>query len=131
MMTYRNKIDGSESYVLQKGQVMQGVPTLTRVHPISIFDDILGKPGPRKRILQRSMQAVGEHGSGIIVIITGVPAASPDWKEVDAFRNVGIGSQILADLNVHDMILLSNSNPNVVAIEGYGLNIVDHMPIPE
>ena len=131
LMTYRNKIDGSESYVLQKGQVTQGVPTLTRVHPISIFDDILGKPGPRKRILQRSMQAVGKHGSGVIVIITGVPASSQDWKEEDAFRNVGIGSQILADLNIHEMILLSNSHPNVVAIEGYGLNIVDHMPIPE
>ena len=37
----------------------------------------------------------------------------------------------LADLGVEDMILLSNSQPNVVAIEGYGLNIVDHMPIPE
>ena len=45
--------------------------------------------------------------------------------------NVGIGSQILADLGIDDMILLSNTQPTVVAIEGYGLNIVDHMPIPE
>ena len=40
-------------------------------------------------------------------------------------------TQILADLGIEDMILLSNSQPNVVAIEGYGLNIVDHKPIPE
>ena len=39
--------------------------------------------------------------------------------------------QILADLGIDDMILLSNTQPTVVAIEGYGLNIVDHMPIPE
>ncbi len=129
MMTYRNTVDGSESYVLQKGEVRPGEPTLARVHPISIFDDVLGKPGGRKRTLQRAMQAVGDHGSGVIVIITGRPASG--YGESEAERNVGIGSQILADLGIEDMILLSNSQPNVVAIEGYGLNIVDHRPIPE
>ncbi|WP_435200764.1 3,4-dihydroxy-2-butanone-4-phosphate synthase [Qipengyuania sp. 902] len=129
MMTYRNTVDGSESYVLQKGEVKPGEPTLARVHPISIFDDVLGKPGARKRTLQRAMQAVGDHGSGVIVIITGRPASG--YGESEAERNVGIGSQILADLGIEDMILLSNSQPNVVAIEGYGLNIVDHRPIPE
>ena len=129
MLTYRNTVDGSESYVLQKGDVKEGEATLTRVHPISIFDDVLGKPGPRKRTLQRAMQAVGDHGSGVIVIITGRPATG--YGENEAQRNVGIGSQILADLGVENMILLSNSQPNVVAIEGYGLNIVDHRPIPE
>ena len=131
VMTYRNTIDGSENYVLQKGHVVPGEPTLARVHPISVYDDILGKPGPRKRTLQRAMSAVGEHGSGIIVIITGRPASRKAYSQEDEVRNVGIGSQILADLGVHDMILLSNSQPNVVAIEGYGLNIVDHHPIPE
>ena len=108
-----------------------GEPTLTRVHPISVFDDILGQPGERKRTLQRAMVEVGEHGSGVIVIITGRPAAPESYSEEDEVRNVGIGSQILADLGVEDMILLSNSQPNVVAIGGYGLNIVDHRPIPE
>lgn len=129
MLTYRNTVDGGEHYVLQKGHVVPGTPTLTRVHPISIFDDVLGQRGPRKRTLQRAMQAVGEHGSGIIVIITGRRATG--YSEQDEVRNVGIGSQILADLDVHEMILLSNSQPNVVAIEGYGLDIVGHMPIPE
>ncbi|WP_370297878.1 3,4-dihydroxy-2-butanone-4-phosphate synthase [Qipengyuania mesophila] len=131
LLTYRNTVDGSESYVLQKGHVVEGQPTLARVHPISIFDDLLGKPGPRKRTLQRAMQAVGKHGSGVIVLITGRPASNSGYSENDAQRNVGIGSQILADLGIEDMILLSNSQPNVVAIEGYGLDIVDHKPIPE
>ncbi len=129
MLTYRNTVDGGEHYVLQKGHVVPGTPTLTRVHPISIFDDVLGQRGPRKRTLQRAMQAVGEHGSGIIVIITGRRATG--YAPENEVRNVGIGSQILADLDVHEMILLSNSHPNVVAIEGYGLDIVGHMPIPE
>ncbi len=67
----------------------------------------------------------------MIVLITGRPAGNRGYSESDSQRNVGIGSQILADLGIDDMILLSNSQPNVVAIEGYGLNIVDHLPIPE
>ena len=131
LLAYRNKVDGSEDYVLQKGHVSSDEPTLTRVHQISIFDDVLGQPGPRKRTLQRAMKAVGEHGSGVIVILPRRPDLGSGYSPEDEIRNVGIGSQILADLNVHDMILLSNSQPNVVAIEGYGLNIVGHMPIPE
>ncbi|MDE1466785.1 3,4-dihydroxy-2-butanone-4-phosphate synthase [Aurantiacibacter sp. D1-12] len=131
MITYRNKVSNNEAYVLQKGHVIPGEPTLARVHPISVFDDVLGEPGPRKRTLQRAMQAVGEHGSGVIVILTGRVGSSTNWTSEDELRNVGIGSQILADLGVHDMILLTNSQPNVVAIEGYGLNIVGHHPIPE
>ena len=131
MITYRNTVSNNEAYVLQKGHVSPDAPTLARVHPISVFDDVLGKPGPRKRTLQRAMEAIGEHGSGVIVILTGRVGTGEDWTTEEEVRQVGIGSQILADLGVHDMILLSNSQPNVVAIEGYGLNIVDHRPIPE
>ncbi|MBO6945912.1 3,4-dihydroxy-2-butanone-4-phosphate synthase [Altererythrobacter sp.] len=130
LITYRNTVDGSEALVLQKGHVVPGEPTLARVHPVSVLDDVLGQPGERKRVLQRSMEAVGKHGSGVIVVLRDRPATN-NYSEEDELRNVGIGSQILADLKIHDMILLSNSQPNVVAIEGYGLNIVDHMPIPE
>ncbi len=131
MLTYRNTVDSSEQYVLQKGKVTPGEATLARVHPISVYDDVLGQPGPRKRTLQRAMKAIGEHGSGVIVVITGRPASGDGYTQEDEVRNVGIGSQILADLGIEDMILLSNSQPNVVAIEGYGLNITDHHPIPE
>jgi len=131
MITYRNTVSNNEAYVLQKGHVVPGEPTLARVHPISVFDDLLGQPGPRKRTLQRAMQAVGEHGSGLIVILTGRVGSSSTWTPDEELRNIGIGSQILADLGVHDMILLTNSQPNLVAIEGYGLNIVGHHPIPE
>ena len=131
MLTYRNTVDGSESYVLQKGQVVEGEATLARVHPISIFDDVLGQPGPRKRTLQRAMQAIGEHGSGVIVALpTGTPPSGPA-KQEEVYRNIGIGSQILADLGISRITLLSNSTPNLVGIEGYGLDIAGHQPIPE
>ncbi len=130
LITYRNRVEDSEAYVLQKGHIDPDNPTLARVHPISVFDDVLGQPGPRKRTLQRAMQAVGDHGSGVIVILTS-RIGSSEWSADEEIRNIGIGSQILADLGVHDMILLSNSRPELVGIEGYGLTISDHMPIPE
>lgn len=131
LITYRNKVDKSESYALQKGSVVEGQATLARVHPVSVFDDVLGRAGPRKRTLQRAMTAVGEHGSGVIVILPRGQAPVGEYGPEEEFRNVGIGSQILADLNVHEMVLLSNSQPNLVAIEAYGLNITGHQPIPE
>jgi len=132
--SYRNKIDGSVHLVLQKGAVMAGTPTLVRMHGISILSDVLGQPGPRKRILQRAMSAIGEAGSGLIVLL--MPSSGEHLQaeiagqslEMD-LRSYGIGAQILADMGVHDMILLTNSHRNVVAIEGYGLNIVGEQPI--
>jgi 3,4-dihydroxy 2-butanone 4-phosphate synthase/GTP cyclohydrolase II len=133
-ITYRNKVDGSDSFVLQKGQVDRDRPTLARVHTISLLDDMLGQPGPRKRTLQRAMAEVGREGSGVIVLLVRPREAEPvagggDASDMD-LRTYGIGAQILADLGVHDLILLSNAHRNVVAIEGYGLNIVDERPIP-
>ncbi|MFN7157584.1 MAG: 3,4-dihydroxy-2-butanone-4-phosphate synthase, partial [Erythrobacter cryptus] len=130
LLTYRNRIEGNEAYVLQKGHIVPGEPTLARVHPISVFDDVLGRPGPRKRTLQRAMQAIGAHGSGVIVILTG-RIGTGEWQPGEEQRNIGIGSQILADLGVTEMILLSNSRPDLVALEGYGLAIKDFHPIPE
>lgn len=131
LITYRNTVSDGEAYVLQKGHVVPGGPTLARVHPISVFDDVLGAPGPRKRTLQRAMGAIGEHGSGVIVILTQRVGSSNEWSQDEQDRNIGIGSQILADLGVDDMVLLSNSRPDLVALDGYGITITDHMPIPE
>ena len=135
-MTYRNKVDGSTNVVLQTGKVMPDSPTLVRMHSISIFSDLLGQQGPRKRTLQRSMSEIGNAGAGLIVLlmpndpesltreIGGTPRTEMD------LRSYGIGAQILADLGVHDMILLTNAHRNVIAVEGYGLNIVGEQPIP-
>ena len=133
LLTYRNKIDGSDSFVLQMGHVDPGQPTLARVHTVSILDDMLGQPGPRKRTLQRAMAEIGREGAGLIVLLirpqeSGEPGGG-EARDMD-LRAYGIGAQILADMGVHELILLSNAHRNVVAIEGYGLNIVGERPIP-
>lgn len=133
LVTYRNTIDGSASYVLQKGEIHKNTLTLVRMHTLSLLDDVLGQPGVNKRSLQRSMTAIGEHGSGVIVILgpplpqTGGRSATADGE----FRAYGIGAQILADLGVNTMTLLTNSHRNVVAIEGYGLHIAGEQAVPE
>ena len=134
LITFRNKVDGTDSFVLQKGEVDPRQPTLARVHTLSILDDMLGQPGPRKRTLQRAMGVIGEHGSGLIVLLVrpregGDEAGGGTAPDMD-LRSYGIGAQILADMGVHEMILLSNAHRNVVAIEGYGLNIVGERAIP-
>lgn len=135
-MTYRNTVDGSTNVVLQKGHVVEGQPTLVRMHAMSVFDDVLGQSGPRKRTLQRSMKAIGEAGAGLVVVLMPTdPVGLQDHiagkkPESGDLRNYGIGAQILADLGVSNMVLLTNSHRNVVGIEGYGLNVVGEQPIP-
>lgn len=133
-IVYRNKVDNSESLVLQKGRITPGEPTLVRMHSLSMFYDLLGQPGGRKRLLQRSMEAIGEAGSGLIVLLFSTQpnslarAINPAPGEMDV-RTYGVGAQILADLGVHDMVLLTNTSHTLVALEGYGLSIVGEHPI--
>jgi 3,4-dihydroxy 2-butanone 4-phosphate synthase / GTP cyclohydrolase II len=136
--TYRNKVDGTVNIVLQKGRVIDGEATLVRMHGISIFSDLLGQPGPRKRTLQRSMAEIGKAGSGVIVLL--MPSdpdalsrelGSTTFKPEMDLRAYGIGAQILADLGIHDMVLLTNAHRNIVGLDGYGINIVGERPIPE
>ena len=135
--TYRNKVDGSIHLVLQKGVIRPDRPTLVRMHGISILSDVLGAPGPRKRVLQRSMDEIGKAGAGLIVLLMPndpahlIDEVSGSTKGAMDLRNYGIGAQILADLNVHEMVLLTNAHRNIVAIEGYGLNIVGEKPFSE
>ncbi len=133
LLTYRNKVDGTDSFVLQMGHINPAQPTLARVHTVSILDDMLGQPGPKKRTLQRAMSEIGREGAGLIVLLirpqeSGEPGGG-EARDMD-LRAYGIGAQILADMGVHELILLTNSHRNVVAIEGYGLNIVGERPIP-
>ena len=131
LFTYRSSIDGNVSFVLQKGHVVPGEPTLVRVHSLSILDDMLGQPGPRKRMLQRAMEAVGEAGAGIIVLLVRPRETdAPDAGEAE-LRQYGIGAQILTDLGVEDMVLMTNSHRNIVGIDGYGLNVVGERPFGE
>lgn len=136
-VSYRNRVTGELNHVMQKGEIAADKPTLVRVHTASLLFDMLGQPGPRMRILQRTMEQIGEHGAGVILLIP--PQFDEDPRamlegqsEAMDDRTFGIGAQILADLQIHDMVLITNSGSReMVGLEAFGLRVVDYMAIQE
>jgi 3,4-dihydroxy 2-butanone 4-phosphate synthase/GTP cyclohydrolase II len=138
--TYVNRAEYAEHLVLQKGRVDPGKPTLVRMHGLSPFADILGEEGGRGGQLQRAMEVIGEEGAGIVVVIrdnrpdrlTQMIRDRANGRTGDGMeqRDYGIGAQILVDLGVHDMVLLTNSHRTFVGLNGYGLNVVAERGIP-
>lgn len=136
---YINTAEYAEHIVLVKGVIDPTKPVMVRMHALALFDDLLGKTTGRDGLLQRSMQAIDQQGSGVVVIIrdTGPNHLSQtirrhkgdDTHPHDVLREVGIGAQILVDLGLKDIILLSHSHHSIVGIDGYGLTIIEHRPI--
>jgi 3,4-dihydroxy 2-butanone 4-phosphate synthase / GTP cyclohydrolase II len=135
--TYHNKATGDETMTLIKGRIDPSKPTLVRMHTLSIFSDIFGESNDRADLLHRSMEIIGEEGTGVIVVINRpmqkLMSRSIDIRQryragdtpaTEELRDYGVGAQILAELDIHDMVLLSNTHHSLVALEGYGLNIV-------
>jgi 3,4-dihydroxy 2-butanone 4-phosphate synthase/GTP cyclohydrolase II len=138
-MTFFNKAAGTETMALVKGEIDPSSPTLVRMHTTSIFSDMLGEQCPRTGLLARSMEIIANEGKGVIVIVSRPgPRVLSDLflersadSDMDELRDYGGGAQILAELGVHDMILLTNSHHTLVALQGYGLSIVGERPIPD
>ena len=135
--TYLNTAEYAEHMVLQKGRIEPGKPTLVRVHTLSMFTDLFHEADDRAGQLQRAMDVIGEEGAGIIVIIRdGAQNAISSQMQARGqgqpieLRDYGVGAQILVDLGVTDMILLTNKHRNIVGLTGYGLEVVGECAIP-
>jgi len=140
--TFFNKATGDETMALVKGRIDPDKATLVRMHTLSLFADIYGEVSERSDLLHRSMEIIGEAGSGVIVVINRpmqrLMSRSIEIKNsvragedapLEELRDYGVGAQILAELGVHDMVLLSNTHHTLVALEGYGLSIVGERAI--
>jgi 3,4-dihydroxy 2-butanone 4-phosphate synthase/GTP cyclohydrolase II len=132
-ITFRNKAIDTETLALVKGRIDPAKPTLVRMHALGLFSDVLGMENDRSNLLARSMDAIAQEGSGVLVLLNSQAKLSqitrlvggeklPDMIEL---RDYGLGAQILAELGIHDMVLLTNSHHTLVALDGYGLNIVE------
>ncbi|WP_311269391.1 3,4-dihydroxy-2-butanone-4-phosphate synthase [Sphingobium sp. WCS2017Hpa-17] len=139
-ISFYNRATESEQLVLQKGHVSPDQPTLVRMHQLSLLDDVYGAEGSRAGLLAKSMDIIGQEGSGVIVILTGNEEGDFVSRSVqahagaapagmDELRNYGVGAQLLAELGVHDMVLLSNSQHSLIALDGYDLSVVGQRPI--
>ncbi len=136
LIVYRNDITMIENIVLVKGAINPSENILVRMHSIDLMIDILGIQNTQKQYgeLQKAMQIISKNGKGIIVLLRENSFKSlenlflnennkTNEKNIQELRNYGVGAQILNDLNVKKMILLSNSKPNVISLDGYGLKI--------
>ncbi|MDG1020816.1 MAG: 3,4-dihydroxy-2-butanone-4-phosphate synthase [Emcibacteraceae bacterium] len=136
MRAYMAKDDGIQHFTLVKGDPTKAKKVLVRMHSFNIFEDLLGQKGPRTGQFKRAMVELGNEECGVMVFlrenrktyITDEIAKKDQkaQKKSPNIKNYGIGAQILLDLGVKDFVLLSDSEQNVVGIEGYGLNIIGH-----
>ena len=140
MMVYLNTIEYAEHIALVKGDISTPEPVLVRMHAINVFDDLLGAEGHRSELLKESMRIIEEEGRGVIVLIRDTSTTIVSdilLRKGEAgehglprrLRENGVGAQILLDLGVNDMILLSDTDRRIVGLDGYGLKIVDQRPI--
>jgi 3,4-dihydroxy 2-butanone 4-phosphate synthase/GTP cyclohydrolase II len=140
MVVYVNRVAYAEHIALVKGDLSTPEPILVRMHALSVLDDVLGDRASGKGgELQAAMRVIAEEGRGVVVLIREpLPTSLSDRvrarmghaeESASQLRDYGIGAQILLDLGVHDMVLLSNTHRTIVGLEGYGLRVVGQRPI--
>jgi 3,4-dihydroxy 2-butanone 4-phosphate synthase/GTP cyclohydrolase II len=132
VILYTSTLNQAEHVVMVKGDIASPGPVLVRMQSI---DPIQILPGGRtNRLMHQAMRTIEAEGRGVMVVLHDWRAGglmelfsgrhNQHARHERTLRDYGIGAQILADLGVHDMVLLSNTERTIVALEGYGLNIV-------
>ena len=139
MVIYANTVSNIEHIALVKGDISAGDPILVRMHALDLMADLLGEVSEKRAgdELATAMAAIAKAGCGVIVVLRESIASSlssmvsqklnmtSDTGGNRDLRDYGVGAQILTDLGIRKMILLSDTRPNVVSLEGYDLEITD------
>ncbi|MBT6609079.1 MAG: 3,4-dihydroxy-2-butanone-4-phosphate synthase [Rhodospirillaceae bacterium] len=149
MIVYTNQVAYAEHIALVKGDIDTDQPVPVRMHALNVLGDVLGDIGTGKAgDLQAAMKMVSNLERGVVVLIRephrtalsdrvrkrlGKDAPpKPDTSgdgDGQILRDYGVGAQILLDLGIKDMILLSNTRHTIVGLEGYGLRVVEQRSI--
>ena len=152
MIAYESEVDGGESHVaLVRGDVEGDEPVLVRVHSHCLAGDVFGTTlCDCNTVLEKSMEMVARAGRGAIIYLhqtsKGFSVERVEERKLLSFhreqrdvstagkhsrtqRQIGIGAQILSDLKLRRLRLLTNHPKRVAALEGFGLEIVEQIPI--
>jgi 3,4-dihydroxy 2-butanone 4-phosphate synthase / GTP cyclohydrolase II len=149
-IVYNTHVDESEHLALIKGQISANEETLVRVHTKYIPGDVFGfELLNTGAVIQRSMELIAKAGKGVILYLQPKQKAhhptmvayprvegkqqkgmNPSFVYQADFKEYGIGAQILRDLGVRKMRLLTNNKKHLVGLRGYGLEVTSLVPIP-
>ena len=136
---FGNSFDQTEQIVMSKGTINDGKPVMVRVHVISYFDDLIGELGSGNKSLKQTIDLINEAGRGVLILVRDssssvinsyLSAKDKSQKEIEEqkqseLRIFGMGAQILSELGVKDMILLTNTDWKFMGLDAYGINIVE------
>jgi 3,4-dihydroxy 2-butanone 4-phosphate synthase / GTP cyclohydrolase II len=152
MIAYESEIDGGESHVaMVRGDVEHSeAPVLVRMHAHCLMGDVFGATGCEcHATLEGSLSRIAQEGGALIYLHQTsqgfsvekvgernalsfhhglkLPALYENEKQIQ--REIGIGAQILSDLNLRRIRLLTNRPKKVAALEGFGIEIVEQVPV--
>ena len=143
---YQDALEGNYHLALATGDISRGNAPLVRVQSECMLGDVFGGFFPAASAdIRQALAVIESAGRGVLVYLTsscgkrqktlirelrhlkGEPPESGAGTE--NFRDYGIGAQILADLGLHSIRLLTNHPKKMIGLDGYGLNVVDYVPI--
>ncbi|MCI2398572.1 3,4-dihydroxy-2-butanone-4-phosphate synthase [Aliiroseovarius subalbicans] len=132
MRLFTDQVNGVEHVVMVKGDITTPDPVLVRTHALTAASDLLGLGPKPAGELHRAMEIIADEGRGVVCLFR-EPRKTLHTSEEEGprtVRQIGLGSQILSALGLHDMILLTDSpETQYVGLDAYGLNIVATKPI--
>ena len=141
---FRSILDGRVHYALTLGKISHKSPTLVRVQTANVLTDALGMTSESKstNMIKRSLAMISDNGSGALLYMESKKrgfdeGSSKSYSSANDmlpipkmdFRDYGIGAQILVELGIEKLSLLTRDNRKVVGLEGYGLEIVERILI--
>ena len=138
---FESIFDSTEQIVLSKGSLDDGSPVLVRVHVTDYFDNLFGNYGSDDESLHKSIELINNEGRGVLILIrdsgqsiisnliTGRDEKNKKQKnngdDNDELRIYGMGAQILSELGVKRMILLTNTEWKFIGLDAYDITIVE------
>jgi len=136
-IVYDTQHENAEHLVLVKGDISGNDPVLVRMQRFNVFEDVLGDTGGGDSRLSAAMRAISDEGRGVVVLLREMRNATladllrkrrgQKTVESPALRDYGVGAQILHDLGVREMILLTNHKQrHIIGLDGYGLTVVGY-----